>query len=294
MLSFLFEQYGYYPKSFINNSFEIDNWVFKLIEIVEDNGYIDQIDNFIFVIRDAFLNNSPYIIKNRMGEKISYYDGKGFVLICILKSSVDIEQLNRFHVLLKEENKNVDLKKICLLWEKKMNFIENECLALLKSDNASYENNLKIVLFCLGLCQNSIQYLSDIVMDYDGFVNNLTITHKRLSSFNSFEMFNPFNFVVDHPLRDYIELYKNDIIDFDTLIESLEYYQLDSKLASVIIARLLYPSFVFDCLEENYYSSNQNLKINYNIEKETLKIKKVYWYYKKKYQIRPILWLDNN
>lgn len=287
MLSFLFEYYGYYPNNFLDNSFEIDNWFFILVETVNDVEYIDQIDEFVSVIRSEF--KGPYIIKNRFNEKMSYHDGKWYTLISMYKYNVDIKDLNKFHVLFKETEKSVDLKKISLLWEKKMNFIENECVHV--TENVVCENNLEITMFCLGLCQNAIQYLNDAILDYGSVINDVTLTHKRLFTLSSCEVFNPFNFVIDHPLRDYVELYKNNFIDFDEMINALEYYEIDSKLASVIIARTLYPARVFDLLEDGYYGAFK--KINYSIEKEILKIKNIYLYFKKKYRIRPILWLED-
>ena len=68
---------------------------------------------------------------------------------------------------------------------------------------------------------------------------------------DTFDFFNPFNFVFDHPIRDFAELYKNNVIDFANLISILEYYRLDSKIATLFVARLLYPSEVFDALEDN-------------------------------------------
>lgn len=293
MLSFLFEQYGYYPNNFIDGTFEVDGWIFKFIE-VEKIELIDEIDKFIENIRNNFSNIGIYIIKSRNNEKITYYDGKPFVLMAVIKCKLKIEDLNKFHVLLKTMDDYVDLNKLCFLWEKKMNFIEQECTLLIKNDSACYKENLECIMFSLGLCQNAVQYLKDTAMDYDNIVSELTISHKRLSSLEACEVFNPFNFVVDHPLRDYVELYKNDVIDLETMIKCLEYYDISPKLASVIVARLLYPSVVFDCLENNYYDCKKKEKIDYNIEKEILKIKNVYMYFKKKYQLRPILWLDNN
>ena len=53
MLSFLFEQYGYYPNNFNDGSFQIDDWIFKLIEI-ENSEVVDEIDKFIEDIRINF------------------------------------------------------------------------------------------------------------------------------------------------------------------------------------------------------------------------------------------------
>ena len=45
--------------------------------------------------------------------------------------------------------------------------------------------------------------------------------------------FNPFNYIIDHPIRDLIELYKCNILTFSDLIDLFEYYKLDSFFALV-------------------------------------------------------------
>jgi hypothetical protein len=110
--------------------------------------------------------------------------------------------------------------------------------------------------------------------------------------FNSFDFFNPFNFVIDHPIRDFVELYRNDVLDFNDLVDVLEYYQIDYKIASFFIARLLYPVRLMDLLEDNIGSRDKDFRLSCSVEKELSKIKKAYIYFKEKYNIRPIDWLD--
>ena len=147
-------------------------------------------------------------------------------------------------------------------------------------------------MFCLGLAQNAMQYLSEIIVDFGHHLQDLTLVHKRLKNLDSFEFFNPFNLIVDHPLKDLCELYKNDYLSFEELQQKLNFYHLDSKSASVFVARMLYPNSVFDLLENNYYDKNASLNIVYNIEKEMMKIKKIYLHFKQIYNIRPIDWLE--
>ena len=111
---------------------------------------------------------------------------------------------------------------------------------------------------------------------------------------NSFDFFDPFNFIIDHPIRDYVELYKNNVIEFLDLVSILEFYRMDTKIATLFMARLMYPSEILDALEENVDKKDKSFRINYSIEKEVLKIKKAYLYFKKKYNIRPIYWLELN
>ena len=62
----------------------MDGWTFKFIE-VEKIELIDEIDKFIENIRNNFSNIGIYIIKSRNNEKITYYDGKPFVLMAVIK-----------------------------------------------------------------------------------------------------------------------------------------------------------------------------------------------------------------
>ena len=89
-----------------------------------------------------------------------------------------------------------------------------------------------------------------------------------------------------------MELYRNDIVDIGDLIDIFKFYDMDSKLASLFIARLLYPVKVLDLLEAQIENKDKNFNLKYSIEKEMLKIKKAYIYFREKYNIRPIDWLE--
>ena len=73
----------------------------------------------------------------------------------------------------------------------------------------------------------------------------------------------------------------------------LDYYKFSIKEASMLMTRVLYPSNEFDLIEENMMKKNITFKLDYNIEKELMKIKKIYEYLKKMYNLRPIDWLEN-
>ena len=293
MITFLFEQYGYYPKELKDDMFEIDNWQFKLVEINNnDDEFINNIDNYIYMIRENFKNNGPYIIRTRYNDKISKYDNKRYVLISINKTVMSYNELSLFHHIFKESDKKVDLSKLLDSWKSRLEIIETLGLESLRLDSSYYSDNLEVAMFCLGLCINASQYLHDIILDYGKNVDNITITHKRIKNLDSFDFLNPFNFVIDHPIRDFVELYRNDFLRFEDLIEILNYYNLDIKLASIFVARILYPVNIIDVLEENIYLKDNNLKLKYNFEKEIAKIKKIYFYFKEKYNIRPIIWLE--
>lgn len=293
MNAFLFEQYGYYPKSFVNNVFIQDDWIFKLIEVQSDDKYIKEIDEYSEKIRSNFENKGPFIIKTRFNKLSSFCDNKQYILVCVYRCNMSLKDLNKFHYLFREEDRKLNLKQLLNTWNERMSYIEKEAVSCLRVDSVYYKNNVEKTMFCLGLTQNAIQYLSDVIMDYGNEIKGLTITHRRLKDLNSFDFFNPLNFIVDHPLRDLVDLYKNDFLQFDALVDLLEYYDIEQKLASIFIARLMYPGEIFDALEENIYKKGVSFRLEYNIEKESQKIKKIYLYFKDRFKVRPIDWLED-
>lgn len=292
MISFLFEQYGYYPENFIDNSFIIDGWKFKLIQIDFNDDEIQDVCDYCSEIRMFFFNKGPFIIKTRFNKIVSYYDNKKYVLVSFYNCAISIAELNSFHFNFKQDNKKNDLTNMLMAWQENMFFLENSCLSSLRVDSIHYQFNVKIVMFCLGMAQNAVQYLSECILDYGKDVEKNTITHKRLKSLESDEVLNPFNLVIDHPTRDLIELYRNNLLSFEEFINVLKYYELDSKAATICMARLVYPCEQIDLLEKKASEKNFSFKSHYNVEKEYMKIKKVYKHFKTQYNIRPIEWLE--
>lgn len=292
MKTFLFEQYGYYPTEIQNNSFEVDNWRFKLIEINYNDDYIDQIDNYIKYFRNIF-NKGPHIIKTRFNKNVSMHDGKRYVLISVYKFNFNLNDLNKMHICFLQADQRINLKKLLNSWKKRMLSVENDAIRFLRIDSVYYEKNLQISMYILGIAQNALQYLNEIILDYGENLENLTLTHKRLRKMSSDEFCDPFNFVIDHPIRDLANLYKSNFLDFEELINAFKYYEIDRKLASVFIARLMFPAETIDLLEENAIKKDTSFKLEYNIENEFYKLKKIYNYLEKMYSIRPIDWLKS-
>ena len=73
MKTFLFEQYGYYPKEIKNNSFVVDGWMFKIIPTDLNNQDVTSIENYINVLNQTFFNKGPFIIKNKTNSNVSFF-----------------------------------------------------------------------------------------------------------------------------------------------------------------------------------------------------------------------------
>lgn len=292
MLSFLFEQYGYYPNEFQNNEFWIGNWKFKLIEVWCDEEYVKRIDCSIEVIRGYFGGKGAYIIKTKQGKMISSYSEKKFVLVSVFDECVLISDLNKMNSIFKDVGEKVDLEKILNMWILRNEEIEKKGIASIRQDGKYYNDNMRVIMFSLGLCQNAIQYLKDTIEEFGSDVFNISLSHKRLKNLDSFDFFNPFNLILDYPARDVIDLYRNDFFSFEEFENNINVYEIDVKIASILMARMLYPVVVFDIIEENIAIKEKGLKLNFSIYKEFIKIKNVYLFFRKKYNIRPIIWLE--
>ena len=292
MKAFLFEQYGYYPNHMENNSFVIDNWEFRLLQTNLTSETIINLENYAAIIRENFDNLGPFIIKTRTGNLESWFDNRKYVLVSVFRSSVSLQDLNKFHCLLKEPSEKMDLNNLINIWKEKTTLIEQSGVTSLRIDSSVYDSNLAISMYILGMCHNAVQYLSEIILDYGESEDSLCVTHMRLNTLNSFDFFNPFNMVLDHPIRDLIELCKNGQLQCEELIEILRYYNLNTKTASLMMARVMYPAKIIDQLEDNVYTNNPKIKLTYNIEKEFMRIKNIYTHLLNEYKIRPINWLS--
>lgn len=288
MLTFLFENYGYYPNEFVNDSFFINDWQFKLFKVDYLNDkQLDEIEKYIVYIRNSFDNKGPYLIKTRNGQNYSFYDGNRYVLVCVYKCNLNVKDLNKMHVLFKEEYKKIDLSNLLKLWIERINYIETEGINQLKYSDVNYKKIFESSMFFLGMGVNAVQYLSEIIIDYGKEIDGLSLVHVRLNELDSFEILNPFNLIIDHPIRDLAELYKKDLLQYQDFLLFLDYYKIDSKIASLLMCKILYNYEMFDTIAES-----TKKKIDFNLEREMMKVKKIYKYLKDKYNIRPIDWLE--
>ena len=151
--------------------------------------------------------------------------------------------------------------------------------------------------YYFGLAENSLQYLSDAINDYGNSLSRLTLTHKKNSSFYSCDFFDPFNFIIDNPIRDIAQLFKNVDLSKEEMIKILDMYNLSTHEASVLFSYILYPSKLFDELID-FYDNKKDIssflfkeknKISFN----KVKISTIYNILIYKYNIRPIKWIDN-
>ena len=215
--------------------------------------------------------------------------------------STKIDKINYYDILkftkyfINKNNEKYNISEMIKIWNERFENIKKSCFNSIDSNDVNFDKIHTAVSFSFGLAENAISYLADSKIDYGDNIERLSLSHIRLNSYDSYSFFNPFNMIIDTIIRDYAELYKFELIDIYDLDKIISNLNINVKEASLLMARILYPTRIFDLLEDNYL--NEDHKVNKTIEyvntldKELQRIKNVHSLLKRKYNIRPIEWL---
>lgn len=297
MRAFLYDKYGYYPDEEYSTSFTYQGWFFKL-EISEKNDYeLASLKKLLNDINNSFQNLGSDIVLTRDGHYVTTSEYGPVVLVAIKEGKVTIDTLFKMHQMFYNQFQNqLTVSYLRNLWLNKINTIEERIIPSLPNDNKEFSSLYILSMYALGSAENAIQYLLDIIYYYGNEIKNTSLVHKRIDELNSFYLFNPFNLIIDSPMRDLAELYKNDLLSLEQLYYLLKRYPLTSLDASLLLARCLYPNQIFDLLED-YYELKKDITNRVNqliisINSKEFKLKKLHKFLVSNYQIRPISWLD--
>lgn len=303
MNSFIYDYYGYNVKLLDDNTFIFKDYTFLLSKTTEDENSLNKLNDLISMLYDEFDGNVVYIVKNKYNKYISSSEGNNNICMLTYKDekNIDINYFVKMHMaFFNAFNYYVNIEDIIILWDQRLEYIQNQCLVALNFDNDAHMILYEYSQFAIGLAINALQYLSDMKIDFNKKHYLTTLTHRRIKKMDKFELFNPFNLIIDHSSRDLAELYKNNLIDFDTLFSICQSYSYNVDEYEYLIARLLFPTFIFDIIEDiatdNTMYDYQN-EIYYAISKQNEQLDKLKYFYKRISQlmlIRPIDWLNKN
>lgn len=299
MRDFIFDQYGYYYSDSDASEFEFKGYEFKVMaHSLTENDLINMEEYIQYLYSKLNINPHCHIVKNRAGLYGVESKYGTVSLVSCLKKDYKLDNLISFqHLEINELSKPYTISNLSTLWEEKLNLIEEKSVPYLKIDDFTYPIILKETIFAIGLCSNAIEYLTDMKEDYGNEVKNLCYAHKRLYDLTSFDLFNPFNIVIDSPTRDLAFLYKEKAINLNELISIIDYYKLDQMEISLLMARALFPTATFDILED-YFALKKDIKLSIvkkhkKTKREVNLLVELHKRLVEKYKIRPIEWLLN-
>ncbi len=302
MENFIYDYYGYNINQITNGSFEFKNYIFSLAATSENEETMEKLNQLVQSLYPIFNGDIVYLVKNKYNKYISTSKDDNNICLLTYKKDANV-QLNSFikmHLsFLNQFNYQVKIEEIISLWDQRLEYIQNQCLVNLNFDNDAHLALYEYTLYAIGLALNALQYLSDIHIDFQRKYYSSTLTHRRIKKMDKFELFNPFNLIIDHSSRDLAELYKNQLIDFSTLIKICSQYQYSIDEYEYLLARLFYPTFIFDIVEDiatDTTSYDYSSDIYYAISKQNQQLDKVKEFYHSISQymnIRPIEWIKD-
>ena len=301
MENFVFDYYGYNVNKIVNNSFDYQGYTFLLFSVTDNEQDIKKLEQLILKLNAMYNSDIVFIVKNKYNEYISTSSNDNNICLLTYKKDSPIN-INHFVYMHKSFNNTFDykvnLQEIIILWDQRLEYIQNQCLVNLNLENESHLMLYEYTQYAIGLALNSLQYLSDINIDFNKSSYSSTLTHRRIKKMDKFELFNPFNLIIDHSSRDLAELYKNELINYNTLFDICNYYMYGIDEFEYLLARLLYPTFIFDIIEDissDSSSYDYSSQIYFAISKQNKQIDKIKEFYNniiKIMNIRPIEWIN--
>lgn len=285
--------YNLLPDNIFKNKnecyFFVDNNRFSFIKFLGD---IDEIDK-IYSEHLNMLNNNIYvhpIILNIYGKAFTMVDGIPFILMQTMyyENKITLNSLISF-VKTYTKEKDIDWGN---LWSNKNDYLEYQ-LSEIGLTHPIIRDSFEYYL-SLGECAiaiaNSVESQS-IPCVY---------SHKRISKKDtSFDLYNPLNITIDYRVRDAAEYFKQSFFDGEEIEKELYDFFNNINLSIyeyiLFLARMIYPTYYFDLIENIFLGKDNDECLIKIIEKanayEKL-IKKIYQFYKGFIDIFRIDWLE--
>ena len=276
MIDFINYYFNLYPLN-INKydnryMFYIDNEKYYLVTYDRE---IEELNSLVALNKEMINNGSLVheIIPNKFNKILTMYNDKNYILLKIFindNKKVDIEDI--MFMITKSSviyNKNNNLNRLnwSKLWEDKVDYFEYQMVHIIKKYPILYN----IIDYYIGLGENAIQYFKNIVPLYNGD-EEIGVCHKRIDASSTlFDLYNPLNLIIDYKVRDLAEYIKSNFFNENNIdniiIKIFNKFYFDKLNLSLLVTRLLFPSYFFDMFENIVYNNvNEN-----NLEKITKK-----------------------
>lgn len=258
---------------------DVDELRYQENEYLFGNFILKKVNkNIDLSLYNFFLRNNLYIHKiiyNTSNNIITKIDNKDYILL--EKSNdvrIDMNQISQFLIDINPEKKR-DWSR---LWEMKVDYYEKNIITIVNKEI------LEVFPYYIGLSELAIRIYKE-----NNAETTYSICHNRLNNPNDF--YSPDNIITDYKVRDIAEYIKisffNETLDFKELIFNIEHMLFKEGDYALLYARLLFPTYFFDCIE-----SDQNVKFySSKINQYELLLNRMYYYLSTKGPVPKIDWL---
>lgn len=239
------------------------------------------------------------IINNKSGNIITYVNNVPYILMKVfinINKPISLSEISYMSNVRVNYSNNLMRSNWAVLWSNKIDYLEyhheqNYQKYPILSDSFDY---------FVGMAENAISYIGYILNNIKPErVDIGVVSHDILNDDTIYSLYNPLNIIVDHKARDlaeYIKLsfFSDNYSIFDELDEYFKHNYYSFYGISLVVARILYPSFYFEMYDEvisNKINEADILKITSRTSEYEKYIGDVLSYLKKYYDIKEIEWL---
>lgn len=259
-------------------------------------------DNSIYEFNREVLNKNIMvneIISNKSGNVITYVNSVPYVLMRVfinINKPIVLSEVSYMSNVRVSYSNSLMRSNWAVLWSNKIDYLEyhheqNYQKYPILSDSFDY---------FVGMAENAISYIGYILNNIKPEGSDIgVISHDILIDDTIYSLYNPLNIIIDHKARDlaeYIKLsfFRDNFSVFDELDEYFKHNYYSFYGISLVVARLLYPSFYFEMYDgvvSNRINEADVLKITSRTCEYEKYLGDVLSYLKKYYDIKEIEWL---
>lgn len=279
--------------------FYIDNELYYFIIYTRQVKDIRAIYKFN---QDLILSNVLVheIINNRTNTILTYINQIPYLLMKInvnINKPIRLEEIHYLAEIRIKYDEVLMRSNWANLWADKIDYLEyhhdqNYQKYPLLSTSFSY---------FIGMSENAISYLNKTLAKLKPEKSDIgVISHDVINSDDTvYSLYNPINMIIDHKARDlaeYIKLsfFRDNYMIFDELDMYFQHNYFSFYGISLLMARILYPSFyfeVYDGVVRNQINESEILKFTSRIGEYENYLADVWRYFHKFYNIEDVGWL---
>ena len=243
------------------------------------------------------------IINNTTNTIITYINQIPYILV---KVSININKPISLGEIYYLSTNNIPYKNQMMrsnwatLWARKIDYLEYH----------HEQNYLKYPIlsegfnYFIGLAENAISYVNNVIANLRMEKTDIgVISHDKFKLDDTiYALYDPENIIIDHKARDvseYIKLsfFKDNYKIFDELDEYFKHNYFSFYGMSLLVARVIYPSFYFEIYDEviqGITNESEVLKITSRIDEYEKYLNDCLNYFHKYYAINDINWIKKN
>lgn len=243
------------------------------------------------------------IINNATNTIITYINQIPYILV---KVSININKSISLAEIYYLSSHNIPYKNQLMrsnwanLWTNKIDYLEYHH----EQNYQKYPILSESFNYFIGMAENAISYVNNVIATLKIEKTDIgVISHDKFKLDDTvYALYDPENIIIDHKARDiaeYIKLsfFKDNYKIFDELDEYFKHNYFSFYGMSLLIARIIYPSFYFELYDEviqGIINESEVLKITSRIDEYEKYLSDCLNYFHKYYAIYDINWLKKN